>query len=312
MNCPICDTELRLTDTFCPICGFEIHILPQGASVAVDKYERNRRDNYRKLWGSLENNSLTIQKQENKYVETKETLDRLQIELTTANNQNKDLANKLSSALDKISNLKTQIEEKQISLTQVKNTISELEKQTSEDKAKISKLTEEKSKIDALYNQLSKDMQLAQYEISQLKSELQTITKEKEKIEKLLSKKQSGQTTNTIKSNSGGSKNTNVGEKKGEVEFSNGQSKSRQDILAGNNSYTAPKSILSNHNGTLFVINENNGEFTIYDSCGSLRKANGRSIRDKGEQLTNGDIFNIGSIQIKIILPEIDFNSINF
>lgn len=47
MNCPICNKELQPNDTFCPECGFEIHILPNEVSDEIVAYERERVEKYK-------------------------------------------------------------------------------------------------------------------------------------------------------------------------------------------------------------------------------------------------------------------------
>lgn len=49
MKCPICNTTLQSADAFCPTCGFEIHILPDGVSDAVGTYEHERIEKYKRL-----------------------------------------------------------------------------------------------------------------------------------------------------------------------------------------------------------------------------------------------------------------------
>lgn len=47
MKCPICNHELLQNESFCPQCGFEIHILPEGVSEAVKAYENARIEKYK-------------------------------------------------------------------------------------------------------------------------------------------------------------------------------------------------------------------------------------------------------------------------
>lgn len=47
MNCPICNKELQLTDTYCPECGFEQHIYPEPLSPAQKEYEEERVNKYK-------------------------------------------------------------------------------------------------------------------------------------------------------------------------------------------------------------------------------------------------------------------------
>lgn len=48
--CKICGQELKISDLFCPVCGFEHHILPSPISKEVQKYEENREEKYMVRW----------------------------------------------------------------------------------------------------------------------------------------------------------------------------------------------------------------------------------------------------------------------
>lgn len=54
MTCPICNHELPQNESFCPQCGFEIHILPEGVSDAVKVYENARVEKYKNRGESAE------------------------------------------------------------------------------------------------------------------------------------------------------------------------------------------------------------------------------------------------------------------
>ena len=47
MNCPICNKELQLSDTYCPECGFERHIYSEPLSPELKKYEEERIKKYK-------------------------------------------------------------------------------------------------------------------------------------------------------------------------------------------------------------------------------------------------------------------------
>ena len=155
-------------------------------------------------------------------------------------------------------------------------------------------------------------MSEAQRKISRLQSQLESMTAKKARLEAALSKINNPQTSNTDSTNPQPSNPQNRGERKGEVIFTDGQHTIKQDVYSGNNVYKTPQSLYTNLRGDLFAIVENSGGFTIYDRCGSLKKASGRGVGEKGEQIFNGDVFNIGSIQIQIELPDINLDDINF
>lgn len=74
MICPICNNkELQPTDAFCPSCGYEIHIYPNG-SKALDEYERKRAERYKETWKALNNNNNTIHALQRQIDELKSTM----------------------------------------------------------------------------------------------------------------------------------------------------------------------------------------------------------------------------------------------
>lgn len=219
--------------------------------------------------------------------------------------EKEDLKSKSNEWESKYNGLFADMSEAQRKISQIQ---SQLQSTTKEKEEWKSKSKEWESK----YNSLFADMSEAQHKISQIQSQLKSVTEEKERLEDALSKKNNSQTNDTNSTNPHASSPQNRGERKGEVLFTDGQHEIKQDIYTGSNVYLAPQIMHPDHDGDLFTIIENNGVFTIYDNCGAIKKANGRAVREKGEQVTDGDIFSIGLIQIHIILPEIDFNNINF
>lgn len=59
-NCPICDNPLKTGETFCPRCGFEVHILPEKKSAEVLEYEKERIKSHIKIWEKVTDNLKTI------------------------------------------------------------------------------------------------------------------------------------------------------------------------------------------------------------------------------------------------------------
>ena len=49
-KCKVCGRDLNLSDSFCPKCGFEHHILPELVSNEVRIYEEKRIKAYKKAW----------------------------------------------------------------------------------------------------------------------------------------------------------------------------------------------------------------------------------------------------------------------
>lgn len=49
-KCKVCGGDLNLSDSFCPQCGFEHHILPEPVSNEVRMYEEKRINACKKVW----------------------------------------------------------------------------------------------------------------------------------------------------------------------------------------------------------------------------------------------------------------------
>lgn len=73
-KCKVCGGDLNLSDSFCPQCGFEHHILPEPISVEVKMYEENRIEVCKKVWEER-NQGLKLQKAYNKELSEKNTLE---------------------------------------------------------------------------------------------------------------------------------------------------------------------------------------------------------------------------------------------
>lgn len=307
MNCPICNKELQLTDNICTTCGFEIHIYPSGSDAARE-YEETREKSYRKTWKALNESQAVSKRLEAENSKIQQSLDKKEQEVKDIVAKNEKIDIQLKALEEERNRLLSQISEHNGTIQTLQNQIRDcidIKKEKEEWKTK-SEAWESK------YNSLFADMSEAQRKMSQMESQLKSVTEEKERLEDALSKKNNSQTNNTNSTNPHTSSPQNRGERKGEVLFTDGQHEIKQAIYTGSNVYLAPQIMHSDHDGDLFTIIEKNGVFTIYDNCGALKKANGRAIREKGEQITDGDILSIGSIKIQIKLPEIDFNNIDF
>jgi DNA repair exonuclease SbcCD ATPase subunit len=350
MKCPICNEEYQLTDSFCPNCGYEIHILPGNISDAAREYEETREKSYKKTWVALNESQADSQRLEAENSKIQQKFDEKEHELKDIVAQNEKLDIQLKALEEERNQLLSQITERKSTIQKLRDQIgdylslkkekedmksksneweskynglfadmSDAQRKISQIQSQLQSMTKEKEEWkskseewESKYNSLFADMSEAQHKISQIKSKLKSVTEEKERLEGVLSKRNNSQTNNSNSTNPQTSSPQNRGERKGEVLFTDGQHEIKQGIYTGRNVYLAPQIMHSDYDGDLFTIIENNGVYTLYDNCGAVKKANGRAVREKGEQVTDGDIFCIGLIQIHIILPEIDFNSINF
>ena len=120
-KCKICDHELTFSDTFCPECGFEVHILPVSVNKEIQEYEREREDTYRKLMNEHKRKEEVLSGQMTSLQESKEKLERkskekqesdqLKIDkLTEELNQCKKDFNQLKKEKDNLTTKKNEIE----------------------------------------------------------------------------------------------------------------------------------------------------------------------------------------------------------
>lgn len=73
-KCKICGEGVNLSDSFCPQCGFEHHILPEPISVEVKMYEENRIKVCKKVWEE-HNQGLKLRKAYDDEMAKKKTLE---------------------------------------------------------------------------------------------------------------------------------------------------------------------------------------------------------------------------------------------
>lgn len=180
MNCPICNKELQPTDTFCPGCGFEIHILPNEVSPEIEAYERERERKYREKLEKYQNEiKEKEQEHERKEKDLSEQLSSSQKELE---NQKKEAEAKATSdqatkdqLTKKIDELTKDLEQRSQELDEAKTTSSKLQEESRQLETNL------RTQIDSLNSQMEtaetkSKSDLAQ--IEQLKKDLEQRTEE--------------------------------------------------------------------------------------------------------------------------------------
>lgn len=121
MNCPICNKELQPTDTFCPECGFEIHIMPNEVSDEIVAYEQERVRKFKEMMEKHSKEVEDLQKvleSQKKEAEAKATSDQATIdqlnerigELTKDLEQQTDLQEKNKQLEANVEGAKAEVE----------------------------------------------------------------------------------------------------------------------------------------------------------------------------------------------------------
>lgn len=340
MKCPICNEEYQLTDSFCPNCGYEIHILPGNISDAAREYEETREKSFRKTWVALNESHADSQRLEAENSIIQQKFDEKEQELKDIVAQNEKLDNQLKALQEERDQLLSQISERKSTIQKLRDQISDylsLKKEKEDLKSKSNKweskynglfadMSEAQRKISQIqsqlqsttkekeewkskskeweskYNSLFADMSEAQHKISQIQSQLKSVTEEKERLEDALSKKNNGQTNNTNSTNPHASSPQNRGERKGEVIFTDGHYEFRQDIFSGENVYSTPNNMISGYKVDLFKITMGTHACVLNDLCGGVRDDRNREIKKDGKQIFNNEIFFINSIKVQVII----------
>ena len=109
MTCPICNCELTQNESFCPQCGFEIHILPEELSDAVKAYENARINKFKTLRKQGEEERKTILELTTRCEKLQHSLTENQEKLESATIINKELVSQLSVVQHDISQLQAQV-----------------------------------------------------------------------------------------------------------------------------------------------------------------------------------------------------------
>ncbi len=319
MNCPICNKELQLTDTYCPECGFEMHIYPKPISSELKNYEEERvkkykeqktqkeeelkkqKEDYSKVSSQLSKACDTLKEQEEKLkiVEAKrktnrQEIDRLASELKQANN-------KLSSA---------QVEQKKL-LTEL-NKLSGSSKMNEELINQIAQLESAAKIVEAQRKDL----------VERLNKANDSLTKEIEdhkKTKALLEQQNTRIQTNTDHSSDNPRLQPHPrpihGQQQGKpvatITFSFRGQSVQENVYDGDNIYAIPSNMTSPISGDAFRIESMNSKtLRLYDLCGLTCKVNGDRIGTTGIHLYNEDYFSVGDITIQIKMPKINLRDL--
>lgn len=91
---------------------------------------------------------------------------------------------------------------------------------------------------------------------------------------------------------------------KGEIHFSGSGTQTVKKIYNGSNIIKSPTDINVSIRGKLFNIEVKDGDYKLFDICGKTKKANGRAVRERGDNLFDGDIFIVDNVSCTIRIPE--------
>ena len=158
MKCSICNKELQLTDTFCPVCGFLNLILPKEGSAFVEDYKKNRIENYKKIWETLNKSQALSQEYENKNIALQHALDDMQQQLDKKICQNNNLSHQLSAIQLDLSQLNSDLEKQQKCFEESQRVALRLEKENALLHHKLDELVISEEALDESNNELSSEV----------------------------------------------------------------------------------------------------------------------------------------------------------
>ena len=262
-KCPVCETSMELQTDFCPKCGFQRHILPNGVSDKVQADENER------------------------IAKAKEFYEAYEAAKSAADNAKAAADKEMQSKLDE-ANKALEDEKKAHEKTE-----SDLEDEKAAHKETKSDLENEKTAHERTKSNLAKE----QTAHNRTKDALKDEEAAHEETKKKLDDTKKNLPTQTTPPNPGGA---NRGNLKAILEI---QGRS-YNLYEGENVFMSPCDIKIAKTGNLFNIIIRNDVVTLFDLCGETKQANGRSIRTRGNELFDGDIFTIGEIDCTLSISD--------
>lgn len=278
-KCKVCGRDLNLSDSFCPKCGFEHHILPELVSNEVRIYEEKRIKACKKAWEEHKQGYENLKKNYEAEVSKNKTLE-----------QNfKEEKAKTRAAEQEKERLKVQVDkiQKELALTKKDNQglVDKVQRLTSQNQSLI-------SERDRANDSLLRERKEHRITKNALNAEKDAHNRTKEFL--------NGAKEKPIEQN--------PGVVIGTVLFNfNGRTETK-DLYEGVCRVKAPS--WANISGDLFEINGDKGVYCVWDLNGNMRDRRGRTISPQGATTRNNDVFTIGGLTIKFSLPEIDYDSL--
>lgn len=151
MNCPICNKELQLNDTFCPECGFEIHFMPNEVSDEIVAYEQERERKYKEM---IEKHSKEVEDLSEQLSSSQKELESQKKEAEAKATSDHATKDQLTQKIDELTKELEQRTEDQNKANQTSEVLREKNKQleaaVKRSKAEVEKLKEELGKTQTI------------------------------------------------------------------------------------------------------------------------------------------------------------------
>ena len=263
-KCKICGHELTFSDTFCPECGFEVHIYPEPLSPELKSYEEERVKKYNDQREKQKELFLTMEKLK-KDSEEKASSDRCTIEQLTQDL--KQRAQELDKRTQELSRASEQI---MLNKKEIKAQIESIQSQM---KNEMERANTRAISDKAIIERLTKDLDMANRKASDIKGERPRAF--------ILLKGGGDETVGAVYQG-----RNSYGCMFGEIKDSN-----HQELCIDG---------LKPIHFTIETVGE---RFLLQDLVGDISSANGSPIGIQGSTLTNGARFSISkNIKVTFII----------
>ena len=318
-KCPVCETSMELQTDFCPKCGFQRHILPNGVSdkVQADENERIAKakefyEAYEAAKSAADNAKAAADKEmqskldeANKALEDeKKAHEKTESDLEDEKAAHKETKSDLENEKTAHERTKSNLAKEQTAHNRTQDALKDEEAAHERTKSNLAKeqtahnrtqdaLKDEEAAHERTKSNLAKE----QTAHNRTKDALKDEEAAHEETKKKLDDTKKNLPTQTTPPNPGGA---NRGNLKAILEI---QGRS-YNLYEGENVFMSPCDIKIAKTGNLFNIIIRNDVVTLFDLCGETKQANGRSIRTRGNELFDGDIFTIGEIDCTLSISD--------
>ena len=294
-NCPVCNTPIKLQTDFCPECGFQRHIFPDGVSEAVQTQENERVAMAKAAYKKADNAKKEMQ---SKLDEANQNLQTKQSELKAANEQLQAKQSELKAAANQ------QLQAKQLELDAANRQLQakqlELDaanQQLLANDAANQQLQAKQLELDAANRQLlAKHNEWQKVKEANLKLET-ALEQTKKKLDDAIKNTPTQTDPTLIKPTSPNPGEANRGNLKAILEI---QGRS-YNLYKGENVFMSPQHIDVGYSCILFKVIEENGLFYFYNEYETAKKANGGFLGRSKTLLRHGNIIAINDISIRFV-----------
>ena len=292
-KCKVCGAPME--SAICHQCGWTPVLFPARVPKAISDFE-NERINVAKE--TIEKKD-ELEAQKKRFQEQNGVLDRVSSELSKTHDELKKKEDALKSAELKIQSDGKEIKRLNGELEEERKRCytvgSEQSKQLSQLQSQLSSAIHEREEVKRLLNNEQDAHNMTKQQVKQLNEEIERLSSRSPQYQQLTETKRPSQ-PNSPKAVIG------------KAVFTSGSRTETVELYEGLCRVTAPQ--WTNINGVLFEIDGDKGVYRLRDLNGGMCNRNARPVSYQGVTTFNNDVFTIGSLTIRLSLPEIDYESL--